>query len=418
MATLEITIDDLGIQGDGIAHYKGTTLFVSGALKGEKVRIDLEENQNLVKRGQLVDILVPSPQRTTPPCPHFPLCGGCRFQHMNDLAYTEFKTQGLEQIFQREKLPHAAFLPTVVTASETRRRARLAASHDKNGITIGFNEWRSHSIVNLKTCPVLKPELVDLIDKLRAYLPLWLKEGQNCDIQMTSLIDGIDIVLIGGPKLDVDERQALGELASLLDVAHLSWKKWDRSPVEPIAHRSPLSVHFGKTKIPFPPGSFLQATQAGEDALVSFVNGMDKNGHNVLDLFCGLGTFGLSLENAHHVHFCDLDGPAVEALGKEAKKNARYSTSLKNLSVDPFTAMECNEYDLVIFDPPRGGAKAQAQQLAKSKTPCIMAVSCDPASFTRDAKILIDGGYALEKILPVDQFLWSSHLELAAKFVR
>ncbi|MDD3181934.1 MAG: methyltransferase [Alphaproteobacteria bacterium] len=422
MATLDITIDDLGAQGDGIAHVNNTTVFVAGALKGERVRVEMDDatptNKSVVKRGSLLEVLVPNSQRATPPCPHFPQCGGCRFQHMNDSAYSEFKVDQLRFILAQAKLDVPPIMPAIVTANQTRRRARVTVEHDKDGIHIGFNEWRSHTIVDVKSCEVIKPELVDEINKLRKFLPIWLPKKSTCDIQLTSLPEGIDLVLIGGPRLEMNERQNLGYLAEHLGVAHMSWRKWDRSPIEPIAHRSPLSVKFGHTRLAFPPGSFLQATQTGEEALINFACQTEKPGMKILDLFCGLGTFGLSFESPKLVHFCDLDGPAITSLEAATKSNARHEVRLRNLNVDPFSSEECDDYDLVIFDPPRGGAKAQAQQLAKSEVRQIVAISCDPVSFARDAHILMDGGYSLEKLLPIDQFLWSPHLEVAGLFTR
>ncbi|MDD2324606.1 MAG: methyltransferase [Alphaproteobacteria bacterium] len=418
MATLEITIDDLGAQGDGIAHENGATIFVSGALKGEKVRIELSDSTNAVKRGELVEVLVPVRERMKPPCPHYPQCGGCRLQHMNDSAYEAFKRSELVYLFEREGLAAPHLMPTVTTATQTRRRARVAAHYGEAGLILGFNAWRSHEIVDLRSCEVMKPEITDLIDKLRAYLPHWLGQGESCDIQITALPSGMDVTLIGGPKLDVNARQNLAELAERLDVAHLSWRKWDRSPVEPVSHRAPLAVQFGETVLAFPPASFLQATDAGAEALVDFVLAAPLGEGKVLDLFCGLGLFGLSLTQAKKVHFCDLDGPAIKALAKAIQKHKTMETSLRNLMTNPFTAEECSTYDLVIFDPPRGGAKAQAEKLAKSSVPSVVAISCDPPSFVRDAKILVEGGYRLENIQPVDQFLWSTHMELAALFVK
>lgn len=422
MAILEITIDDLGAQGDGVAHIHNSTVFVAGALKGERVRVDMEDVQpsakSIVRRAKLIEVLIPNSQRAAPPCPHFPTCGGCRFQHMNDSAYSAFKVEQLRFTLAQAKLDQPHIMPPIVTANQTRRRIRVAVEHTPKGMHIGFNEWRSHAIVDVQSCTVIKPELIEMIAKLRRFLPIWLPVNASCDIQLTSLEGGIDIVVIGGPRLEMQERENLGSLAAKLGVAHLSWRKWDRSPIEPIAHNTPLSVKFGKTRLGFPPGSFLQATQAGEEALINFACQSEKPGIKVLDLFCGLGTFGLSFENPKLVHFCDMDGPAITSLEAATKSNDRMKVSLRNLNVDPFTASECDEYDLVVFDPPRGGAKSQAQQLAKSNVPAIVSISCDPVSFARDAHILIEGGYRLEKILPVDQFLWSPHLEVAGSFIR
>ncbi len=418
MSVIDLIIDDIGAQGDGVSHVGHSTVFVAGALTGEKVRVDLEESSNLVKRAQLLEILIPSSWRVQPPCPHFPRCGGCRFQHMNDDSYSNFKLGQLQNLLLREKINLPTIIAPVITAPETRRRIRVAARHTAKGIIIGFNEWRSNELIDLSACPVALPVLIDLVQKLRSLLALWLPKGDTCDIQLTALPTGIDMILIGGPKLDLAHRQVLGELAAQLGVMHLSWKKWDRAPPEPIAHQGKLTVTFGKTTVDFPPGSFLQATIAGEQALCEFASAATKDGAKVLDLFCGLGTFGLNLPQAKHVHFADLDGPAIESLAKAVRGNARYQVSLRNLAGDPFMAMECEGYDVAIFDPPRGGAKAQTVQLAKSKVKTVVAISCDPQSFTRDAKILIEAGYVMDSLLPVDQFLWSTHLECAARFTR
>lgn len=418
MTILELTIDDIGDQGDGIAHIKNATIFVNGALTGEKVKVELKESKNLVQRATLLEVLVPCSWRTKPPCPHFEKCGGCKLQHMNDDSYTNYKVGHLQSLLCAAGMDLLPFMAPIITAAKTRRRARLAVNHTAAGIVIGFNEWRSNFIVDMKACSVIKPELLELVGKLRDYLGHWLPRGETCDIQLTSLDDGIDVLIIGGPALGLDERQILAEIASHLKVAHLSWKKWDRSPAEPIAHALPLGVTFGRTRIPFPPGSFLQATPAGEQGLIEFAKSVCKPQSSVLDLFSGLGTFGLSLEDTKSVHFVDLDGPAIDALERQAKKTNKLEVELRNLMNNPFTTGECNDYDLVIFDPPRGGAKEQSKHLAKSDVKDIVAVSCDPTSFARDAKILIEGGYEIESILPVDQFLWSTHIECIAHFTR
>lgn len=418
MTILELTIDDVGDQGDGIARHNNATIFVNGALTGERVKVKLEESKNLVQRAELLEVLVPSSWRVTPPCDHFEKCGGCKLQHMNDDSYTNFKLGQLQNALKRANIDVPPFMAPVITAAKTRRRARLAARHTANGIVIGFNEWRSNFIVDIEECPVTQPVLVNLIQKLRKSLNLWLPSGESCDIQLTALHDGIDMLLIGGPPLGLEQRETLAELAAYLNIAHLSWKKWDRSPAEPIAHMLPLGVNFGETRIPFPPGSFLQATPAGEKALIEFTQSVCKPNARILDLFCGLGTFGLSMKDPKSVHFVDIDGPAVEALEKEATRNNLFDVSLRHLINNPLTSGECNDYDIAIIDPPRGGAKVQMQHLANSDVPNIVSVSCDPTSFARDSKILAEGGYSMESIQPVDQFLWSTHLECIAHFSR
>jgi len=414
MPVFDLIIDDLGAQGDGIAHKDGQTIFVAGALAGEKVRVELDNTQH----RKLVEILAPSPDRTNPACPHFLKCGGCRLQHLSPESYQAFKLKQLTALFARAELSVPPMEPLVITPPQTRRRARLTAQRTKKGITLGFNEAQSHNLVDIEHCAVLSPVLMALISKIRKHLSLWLPVNQSCALHLTLLENGIDLVLIGGPKLDLSVREKLGHLAQALGVANISWRQDHKKPLEPIAQMVPLQVTFGKTSLDFPPASFLQATPLGEKALIDFVLRHSKKGQRVLDLFCGLGTFGLSLEKPKYVYFSDIDGPAIKALHKNFKSNKRMEVEERNLMREPFSSSECNDFDLVIFDPPRIGAKAQAKQLAQSNVKNIIAISCDPSSFARDAKILIDGGYELKTLQPVDQFLWSPHLELAAYFER
>lgn len=349
-------------------------------------------------------------------CPHFPACGGCRLQDKGESAYRAHKTEWLESLLLRNEIEPSERLPLLVTPPGTRRRARLAALQTKNGLLLGFNGWHSHTIIDVKSCPVLLPALETLIVKLREPLSKWLPMRGTCDLQLTILPDGLDIVLIGGPPLDLNARMTLAEMAEQLDISHLSWRKDDRLSSEPLSHRKPLSIQFGETRVPFPPGSFLQATTFGEKALIDFARERVKEGDTFLDLFSGLGTFGLSLTQAKTVHFADADGPALDALSAALKGQTRYRVEKRDLMRDPIGAATCESFDIVLFDPPRGGAKAQARELAQSNARTIIAISCDPPTFMRDAKILIAGGYKLESLQPVDQFLFSEHLELAAIF--
>ncbi len=411
----EIQIDDLGAQGDGIAHQKQTTLFVPGTLPGEHVRLRASAD---ICRPALIEILAPSPDRVVPPCPHFGVCGGCRLQHMKTEAMTAWKEQQIKRLIEQNGLRVHRTLPTFATPAASRRRARLTARHSKDGILLGFNAEKSHRIVPIDVCPLLHPRLEAFLSSLRTALPSWLPRGEACDIQLTLLPGGIDMLLIGGPALDLEARLALAMLADTLDVAQLSWRKLDRSRTEPVAFRVPLSVTFGRTQVAFPPGSFLQVSQEGEEALLAFAKAAAPNAESVMDLFCGLGGFGLSMPKARRHLFIDNDGPAIDALARAIKGRDKDQTDRLNLMRASPSAFTCNAYDLVIFDPPRGGARAVAERLAESCVPDIVAISCDPPSFMRDAKLLQDGGYQCQTLQIVDQFLWSAHCEVAAHFKR
>lgn len=413
--TFEIQIDDLGAQGDGIAHQGQKALFIPGTLPGERVRVRPSAD---VCRPKLLEILTPSPDRVQPVCPHFGVCGGCRLQHMKTPAMTAWKESLIKRLLDLNGIAPVKILPPILIPAHTRRRARLAALHTKSGLVLGFNAEKSRQIIPIDVCPVLHPTLEAFLGKLHDSLPLWLPLGEGCDVQLTLLPAGIDMLLIGGPALDLDSRLALAMLADRLDVAQLSWRQWDRSHNEPVAFRVPLSIRFGRTQVPFPAGSFLQASDEAQNALLDFARAAAPEAESVMDLFCGLGGFGLSYPQARRHLFIDNDGPAIDALARAIKGRDKDKTDRANLLRTPPSAFTCNEYEVAVFDPPRGGAKAVAMRLAESCVPHVVAISCDPTSFMRDAKLLQDGGYRCQTLQIIDQFLWSAHCEIAAHFTR
>jgi 23S rRNA (uracil1939-C5)-methyltransferase len=411
-----LPITGLGAQGDGLARWNDRPVFVAGTLPGETVAVRLPDGPKPSPHATLTKVVTPSPDRVSAPCPHFLTCGGCALQHMAPTAMTAWKQERLRALLAREGLALPPFEPPVVTAPATRRRARFAARHTKRGVVLGFNAERSTEIVDVTTCTVLVPALTALLPRLRAGLAAWLPKGESCDVQATALPHGIDVLLIGGRACDLAAREALGQLAETADIAQLSWRKDDRAPCEPIAMRHSLTLTFGATSVPFPAGSFLQATPAGEEALLRFSNEAAPQATSFLDLFCGLGGFGLAHPTAKRRVFADVDGPALAALRHALRGDAHATVHEHNLLRSPFTPHELAGFDAVLFDPPRGGAKAQATALAQSDAPTVIAISCDPPAFARDATLLAQGGYRLEKIQMVDQFLWSPHTEVAALF--
>ncbi len=428
----ELTINALGHLGDGLAvDAEGERVAVPGALPGERVRVDLGTNP-----PRLCAILEPSPDRVDPPCPLFPRCGGCRLQHLHPEAVTAWKIAGAEHALTREGLvgPWPWESPVRVPWG-SRRRVRLAVRRVREGVVLGFNAWHSTEVVDVDACPVAHPDLLRYAGLLRPFLARFLAPKGSCDVQMTRLPEGLDVVVVGGgadersrtnegADLSLEQRETLGAMAEANDLAQLSWRRWDRSPVEPLAHRRPLFLNYGGLRVPFPPGAFLQASAEGESALVAFAhNALAPLGGGrgaFLDLFSGLGAFGLSLRGLFHAVTCaDVAGDATEALGRGTRTlgpAASLHVLTRNLMREPFTPTELASFTAVLFDPPRGGALVQARALAQSTVPRVVAISCDPPSFARDAKILIQGGYRLSNLQAVDQFLGSAHLELAALF--
>ena len=417
----ELTIDEIGARGDGVASFEGTRVFVPLTVPGDRVRVRLGEGKGDGVRGDVLEVLEPGPGRGDPACGHFGTCGGCTLQHMDDASYAAWKVGLVRAALARVRLDGVPFEPLARTAAGGRRRARLAALRRGKKVWLGFNERLSHRLVDLAACPVLVPRLEALLPPLRAVLAEALPDGAGCDAVLADLEGGIDLLLVGPKALDRAARERLVAFAEAAGVARLSWQADDRSPAEPLAHRSPVVARFAGVAVVPPPGAFLQASAAGEAALVAAVletvGDSAGTGGRVADLFAGLGTFSIPLAQRSSVHAVEGDAPALAALARTVH-GLRLTTERRNLFEDPLTPKELARFDAVVFDPPRAGAAEQARALAGSKVPLVVAVSCNPASFARDARTLVDGGYAFRRVYPVDQFLWSAHVEVVGVFAR
>ena len=415
--TVELTVAEIGARGDGIAPFEGARVFVPLTVPGDRVRVRLGESKGDGVRGELLELLAPGPGRGAAACGHFGTCGGCTLQHMDDTAYASWKVDLVRTALARVRLDAVPFAPLARTATGGRRRARLAALRRGKRVWLGFNERLSHRLVDLAACPVLVPRLEALAEPLRAVLAAVLPDGGSCDAVVADLEGGIDLLLVGPPSLDRAARERLVAFAEAAGVARLSWQASDRGEPEPVAHRSPVVVRFAGVPVVPPPGAFLQASAAGEAALVSAVLENVGEAGRVADLFAGLGTFSIPLAQRAAVHAVEGEGPAMAALGR-AVHGLRLTTETRDLFDKPLTPKELARFDAVVFDPPCAGAAEQAKALAQSKVPVVVAVSCNPASFARDARTLVDGGYAFKRVYPVDQFLWSAHVELVGVFGR
>ena len=416
----ELTVAEVGARGDGIAVFDGAKVFVPLTVPGDRVRVAVKEPANAKGdglRADLLEILEPGPGRVTPPCSHFGACGGCTLQHMEDAAYAAWKAGLVQGALARVGLGDAPLEPLSRTPPGARRRARFAALKRGRRVWFGFNERLSHRLADLTECPVLLPRLFALVEPLRGLLLSVLPDGGGCDVVATDLDGGIDLVLVGPRSLDRAARERLVAFGEGEGVARISWQADDRGTPEPIAHRRPVAVRFAGLPVTPPPGAFLQASAEGEAALVAAVLANIGEPKRVADLFAGLGTFAVPLAQRAAVHAVEGDAPALAALNKAAGA-LRLTTERRDLFENPLTAKELARFDAVVFDPPRAGAAAQAQALAGSKVPRVVAVSCNPATFARDARTLVDGGYVLSRVYPVDQFLWSAHVEVVGVFSR
>jgi 23S rRNA (uracil1939-C5)-methyltransferase len=396
--TITATIETLGHKGEGVAHIDGKKVFVPFALPGEAVEIELDG-----QRGTLVAIKTPAPKRTEPFCPHFGTCGGCQLQHMDAESYAAFKI-GLVETPLRHAGIDAKVERFITAHGAGRRRATLHARKD----AAGYMRLRSHDLLDLDACPILVPGLRRAPDIARA---LGAAVGE-CDISFTATNAGIDVGIRNAAKgLRVEK---LVPLANDLGVARLALDK------EMVLLRQQPTISMGRSEVDLPIGSFLQATAEAEDVLASYVLASVGKAKSVADLFCGIGPFALRLAERAPVYAADSDRAGVAAL----EKAVRHTKGLKavtgkarDLFRDPLTRFELS-FDTVVLDPPRAGAEPQVKEIALSKVRNVVMVACDPRTFARDAAHLVQAGFILADLVAVDQFAYSTHVELAATFRR
>jgi 23S rRNA (uracil1939-C5)-methyltransferase len=403
-----VTIERLGDLGDGIAETEQGRLHIPFAAPGDVANVAITAKDS----ARILDLLTAGPDRVTPPCVHFGRCGGCALQHLAPAFTATWKRARIIAALGRVGLGNAPVGETIAIPPNTRRRATLAASRQRDRVLLGFAERGSHRIVDLADCRILHPDLVALIPLLRIALRTLLNDRETADIALTRTGTGVDFTLIRVRPLTLIDRETLAGLAVKLDFARITWRATIRKPAEPVAvARTPL-IRLGVYSVSPPSGSFLQPSVEGEAALTSLVldalQGVDGP---VADLFSGVGTFALPMVANNAVTAFDADADAIAAL-KAAARGAGLIAKQRDLFREPLTPVELNEFRAAVIDPPRAGAAAQATEMANSGIEVIASVSCNPITFARDAAILTAGGYRLTQVTPVDQFLWSPHTEL------
>lgn len=412
MIPIELTIDALGSGGDGLAKTaEGSRIVVPGALPGERVRAVIGK----AGRAESVEILSAAPDRVTPPCAHFGACGGCSIQHLGATAYADWKTGLLRDALNRAGLaPEIAPLRSI--PPRTRRRADLAAVNAASGVALGFHRDGSADIVDATNCEILSPVLATALPGLRGVLREALDAAERVDLHLTATKEGID-VLITGRLPDARIRAKLAEYARAADIPRIAWRKNIRATPEIVVLRAVPHLDISGVAVEPPPGAFLQAAAESEAILVAEVVGAIGKAKRVADLYAGLGTFTFPLSaRVHAVEGNDPARLALDAAARKSERAGRVTSETRDLDRRPLTPPELEAYDAAIFDPPREGAEAQARNFARGRIPTVIGVSCNPVTFARDAKIMTDGGYKLERVVPVDQFLWTGHLELVATF--
>jgi len=406
-----LAIARIGHRGDGIADGADGPIYVPYTLPGETIATAPWPGHP--DRRHLVSVDQASPERIAPICPHFAVCGGCALQHWESARYQAWKRDLLVTALQQAGI-ETAVADLVDAHGEGRRRAVFHAKHGaKDVLQVGFTAFNTHHIVPIDRCPILAPGLAGAIEAAWAIAEA-VGGTKPLDIQATATDGGLDVDVRGSGPLNPTQSVALARLAESRRVARLTRHG------ELVARRTQPSIRMGRAAVPLPPGAFLQATAAGEEALARLVAAHVGDARTVADLFCGVGPFALRLAERAKVTAADSDEPAVAALREAAKTPGLkpIAAEKRDLFRRPMLAQELARLDAVVFDPPRQGAEAQARALAASKVPVIVAVSCNVATFARDVKILLDGGYRLTAVTPVDQFRYSAHVEIVARLVR
>jgi 23S rRNA (uracil1939-C5)-methyltransferase len=412
MSEVTLPIDHVGVRGDGIGHHDGKRIFVPFAAPGDVLSVKLGSGNREGVPGEIVSIVTPG-ARATPLCPHFGDCGGCALQHLSPDAYAETKVSWLRHALAQQGLGEVSVAPLLRLAPQTRRRARFSLEPRR----VGFHARASHRIVDMRACFVLHPKLFALVEPLRQLSGKILGKRGEGAATLTLAQSGVAVLLDLPETLGLAALEALAEFATGLDLTRLAWRAKDGT-VTPVALRRKAQVAFSGVIIDLPEDSFLQASEEADRVLTEQVMAALGPASRIADLYAGLGTFTFALAKQGSVHAVEGDAASVTALRQAAlrAKLDRVTAEQRDLAKRPLSIDELASYDSAVFDPPRVGAAPQCRTLALSSVKRIIAVSCSPASFARDARMLVDGGYRLETVQPVDAFIWSAQLELVAAF--
>lgn len=417
---ITLAITHLGGLGDGVAERDGQAVFVPFAAPGDRVRAVVEQVGKDFIRARLVEVMEPGPGRQPAPCAHFGVCGGCTLQHVTPEAYREFKRGILLHALRRAGYDPACMKEMVVVGEGARRRAEFGVAVHKGEVTLGFSEARSHRIENITECPVLRPAILALLPALRDAIARLRKPGQVRGVFVTETEKGLDVLMTFAVPPAASDRERLAAFAADNESIVRLCLREAEGGLTPIFERGAVEQRCGNTYVEIPPGAFLQATEGAVQAITGIILRVLEGCKSVADIYSGLGTYSLPLVEAGcRVSAFEGDAGMVAALHNAAWQQGletMLTAAARDLVREPLSERALSVFDAVVINPPRNGAGPQTAQLAKSSVPVVVMVSCNPATFARDAATLKDGGYALVEATPIDQFLWSAHLELVAVF--
>ncbi len=420
MDTYKFTIEDLGPKGDGICRTPGGPVFVDRGLPGESVRAVVRRDKMGLARAEIVDLLEPSPMRQVPLCPHYSQCGNCTVQHLKDENYREWKAHLVSEALTQQRLRPEQWLAPIFISGHHRRRATFTALKTPGKTLFGYYRRRSQEIVDIRTCSVVHPDLMALRDRLAPLLDQILVTGRPTDF-FIQLRDSEAELIITGPlgrsaRLTPALRFTFEALIQTSSLCRVGWRPDFFSRVEILVERGPLLARFVGLEVVLPPAAFLQPTQAGEEALTTAVSNALPEKGKFADLFSGCGTLTGPLLERGSVDAFESDPAAVTALKKARIR--KLQATRRDLFRRPLPPDILSQYDGIVVDPPRAGCLEQIQSIARSQAPLVISVSCNPATFARDASSLVRGGYRLTSVQVIDQFHWSHHVELVGIFRR
>ncbi|MDP3492626.1 MAG: class I SAM-dependent RNA methyltransferase [Hyphomonadaceae bacterium] len=405
-----LTIDRLGAQGDGIATLDGKQIFAPLTLPGEIITAEIDRD-----RARVIEITTPSPDRVAARCSHYGECGGCSLQHLADARYLEFKREQVVTALSFLQIDTPVD-PVIAVPPRSRRRAVFAAHRIGKTIAIGFHSRRSHRIVPVTDCAVITPGLLALLPKLERIAAICAPPKDALTISVTETITGFDVALNGVAKaFPADGRIRAIQAAGEIGLARLSING------DVAMERALPSLRAGAALLTPPPGGFLQACEASEAAMLALVKEAIGDSRKVVDLFAGAGTFSLPVASTATVHAVENDEAALASLDRAARK----AQGLKPVTVEkrdlfrqPLTRADLKRFDAAIIDPPRAGAEAQTRELAASSLKRVAIVSCNAQTLARDLRLMLNANWRITRLTPIDQFLWSPHIEIVAQLRR
>ncbi len=374
-------------------------------LPGEEVSVDQDGT---------VRIITPSPDRVAAPCKHFKSCGGCAMQHASDAFVATWKQEIVQRAIAAQRI-ETTFRPVITSPAHSRRRAKLSGKRTKSGAMLGFHARASGTVTAVPNCQLLTPALMTAFPALEALVVIAASRKAEIGLTVTETVAGLDILVDTEKQLTSELRVELATFAQTHDIARLVWQD------EPVVTMHPPVQSFGAAKVVPPAGSFLQATLDGEAALLDAVQEITKGADRIVDLFAGCGTFALPLASDAEIHAVEGEADMIKALDRgwrEAKGLKRVTSETRDLFRRPLEPDELRKFDAAVIDPPRAGAEAQIETLAKSDLKVVAMVSCNPVTFARDAATLIDAGFNCDWVQVVDQFRWSTHVEVIGSFTR